>query len=132
MIATDRITAEAMGEFSYILIGSYSHDMQGLTDSYVAHHGTAYDPRFGRADFAYTYNNVQPTVVVVHDVSLINGLAGAAHGGYTTRYATFLFPTLPGCSGRPLWVSLGRSAVTRILPALEPFHPRIVATLPAM
>ncbi|MGH2388939.1 MAG: hypothetical protein ACRDIE_12120 [Chloroflexota bacterium] len=130
MIAADRISAEAMGEFSYILISSYSHDMQGLTDSYVAHHGTAYDPRFGRADFAYTYNQVQPTVIVVHDVSLLSGLAAAAHGGYAARYATFLFPTLPGCSGRPMWVSLDRNAVTRLLPALAPFHPQIVAALP--
>jgi hypothetical protein len=79
---------------------------------------------------ADTYNNVQPTVIVVHDVSLITGLASVSHGGYAGRYATFLFPTLPGCYNRPMWLSLSRRAAPRILPSLEPFHPQSVVTLP--
>ncbi|HXT37451.1 MAG TPA: hypothetical protein VN837_17900 [Chloroflexota bacterium] len=131
MNATDRTSSEVLGEFSTILIANYSHDLQGLTDSYVAHHGTTYNPRFGTADFPYTYQKIRPEIIVVHDVTLITGLVAIAHGGYTKRYATFLFPTLPGCASRPVWVSLSRNVESRILPALTPFHPQVVTTFPS-
>ncbi len=128
LLPTDRITPEALGLMSYKLPDLYSHDHLGLTDSYIAHHGTVYVPRFGKSEPAYTYYTVRPELVIVHNgFGLLSTLARASNGTYNYDYSTYLLTAMaPACEVNTYMISIRKDVDTRILPAFAQLEPQRV------
>ncbi len=116
----DRIASEAIGIFSYDLPNTYSSDLDGLTDRTIASHGDLYIRQIGRMDPAYTFHTVRPTVIVARfHFDVVRVLAGASGGRYNADYATYEILGGDGCTGLRPVISIQRSQVARLLPALS-------------
>jgi arabinofuranosyltransferase len=126
----DRVSPEVLGLFSYILADTYSHDMLGLTDRYVASHGTLYSPTYGKIDPEYTFHFIKPTLLVFHSSlrALPMWIAQASGGRYNDEYATYQlgFPVGSGCEDKRLFISLRSDSVARLLPTLAALGPQRV------
>ncbi|MBV8719646.1 MAG: hypothetical protein JOZ65_31625 [Chloroflexi bacterium] len=128
LVPGDKVAPEALGEFSYILSDTYSHDMLGLTDSYLARYGTFYIPMFGKEDLTYTYTHIHPEVFISHTQDAKGSLAQFARAvgpEFDSEYSTFRFPSLEGCDR--ISMSVSRESADRIVPALQPLNPRLIS-----
>ncbi|HEY6881833.1 MAG TPA: hypothetical protein VI299_27585 [Polyangiales bacterium] len=94
----DVVATEAIGLIGYELPEIYVHDPMGLTDAYVARHGT-YLPRIGRVDYAYTYQKMHPGVVLLHqDDMFMPALAAASGGRFASEYRAYYVDQGAPCS----------------------------------
>jgi arabinofuranosyltransferase len=118
--AGDKVSAEAIGVFSYLLPATYSHDMLGLTDAYVAKQGTIYHQQYGKAAPAYTYYNVQPTLIIVHSgFGHLKPMAETSQGRYNKTYTTYLLRDIDDCANEEIMISIRSESVQRFLPNLQ-------------
>jgi hypothetical protein len=125
---SDSISPEALGLASYLLPRTESFDLLGLTDAFVARHGTIYLSTYGKADPAYTFFVARPHVIVAHDYWLIQALARSARGRYNATYATFRlpFPLVATCE-KHMTVSVLRTALPHLQTALALLRGRRIA-----
>lgn len=120
LLPADKVSSLVLGVFSYALADFYSHDMLGITDAYLAQHGNYYWSRIGKSDFAYSYQQVYPTVVVLHRYGLPDSAMPQVSGGpVKDEYVVFARDEEPYCHELTI---LRRDSVARILPALTKLH----------
>jgi hypothetical protein len=83
----DVVSPEAIGLIGYRLPNVYIHDFNGLTDKHIARHGTTFYPTFGKADYAYTVNQVAPALIVSHSADdHFLKMDAASHGALSRNY----------------------------------------------
>jgi len=83
----DVVSPEAIGLIGYRLPSVYIHDFSGLTDKYVARHGTTFYATFGKSDYAYTVNQVAPALIVTHSAdSHLHEMDADSHGALSRNY----------------------------------------------
>jgi hypothetical protein len=130
LLPSDRVSPEALGVFSYMNPNVYSDDLTGLTNRYVARHGTIYIPRFGKAAPGYTYHTIRPNLIVVQSgFGWLSLLARASDETYNDRYSTYLLASsrMPApCSSETYIVSIRKGSVARMLPAFKALGVRAV------
>jgi hypothetical protein len=107
---------------------TYAHDFLGLTDSYLAQHGTHYWAQIGKSDLAYTYQVIHPTVLVFHSGGgFPNDFFYNSGGKFDNDYAAFTLQGLKACSGTKTILILSRDSLARLLPAVARFDPQPLA-----
>jgi hypothetical protein len=119
----EKVTSESLGLLAFELPDVYVHDLLGLTDEWLAHHGN-FRNIFGRRDYAYTANQVRPLVYVMHSgFDHLQPLRAKTIGrDFNERYETWAVPD----QGIDLMVSMQTEAAGRIRPALARLHARRV------
>jgi hypothetical protein len=126
------VAPEALGYFSYVNPKVYSFDLWGLTNRYVALHGTYYQPQFGKGDGAYTYHEIRPSLIVVQTgtTGFLGLIADAAGPAYDEHYRTYLLSKglneAASCQHRQFAISVRKEHVPRVLPAFRRFEPQPV------
>ncbi len=127
----ERVSAEALGIFAYVLPEAYVHDMLGLTDGYLARRGDRHHPTFGRSDYAYSYHVVRPVFYLLQSRSVVDSLWRASAGKFNDEYLAYELLRLPNsnCDGDYMNVIVHKDSAARIMPTLQDLEPRLV-TLP--
>ena len=60
------LSAEAIGQISYLYPSHYFHDFLGLTDRHIALHGNYFHPQYGKSDYRYTVDQIAPDIIITH------------------------------------------------------------------
>ena len=131
----DRVAVDSTGLFTYMLPNVYFTEITGLTDRYIAQHGTVYVRSFGKRAPGYLYHTVRPNLILVHEEVILSEMVRASKGTYNGEYATYSLTGLPGldspvCPWHSLEISIRKDSVKRILPTLASFKPQPV-TVPS-
>ena len=86
----DVVSAEAIGLIGYRLPSVYIHDFTGLTDKYIAKHGTTFYATAGKAEYAYTVNQIAPALIVTHSAGFhIRRMEAESHGALSRNYLQY-------------------------------------------
>ncbi|MBJ6761778.1 hypothetical protein JGU66_13470 [Myxococcaceae bacterium JPH2] len=127
----DVVAGEGIGLLGFELPDTYIHDILGLTDEHLAHHGTRRN-FYGRSDYRYTANEVRPAVYVLHSgFHHLTPFRENFQGDFNTAYETYDVLRLPGSSTHRMMVSLRADVAERLRPLLSPLNPeRTIVPLP--
>ncbi len=110
----DILAPEVLGFFSYELLANPMHDWLGLVDSYIAHHGTVYYPRFGKADPAYSVDVVAPTLFAfASGPKELAVFQSHTNGRFSQKYDCWQV------TGQPVLLAIRRDRAQAILSALR-------------
>jgi hypothetical protein len=127
----DVVAGEGIGLLGFELPDTYIHDILGLTDEHLAHHGT-HRNIYGRTDYVYTASEVQPAVYVVHSGFFhLSRFRAGFQGDFNAAYETYDVLLPPGSNAHSMMVSLRVDRAERLRPLLGPLHPeRAIVPLP--
>jgi hypothetical protein len=110
----DILAPEVLGFLSYELIDNPMHDWLGLVDSHIAHHGTVFYPRFGKADPAYSVDVVAPTLFAfASGEQQLNVFQSHTGGRFGRKYDCWQV------TGQPVILALRRDREQEILSTLR-------------
>jgi hypothetical protein len=131
LLQEDVVAGEGIGLLGFELPDTYIHDILGLTDEHLAHHGTHRDI-YGRTDYVYTASEVRPAVYVVHSgFHHLSRFRKGFQGDFNAAYETYDVLLPPGANTHWMMVSLRADVAERLRPLLEPLHPeRAIVPLP--
>lgn len=92
----DVLAAEKIGQIGYRLPGIVVHDILGLADAHIARQATAYYPRFGKTNMAYTVGVVKPTLLYMNNgFTYLNTLDAEGRRAFDAHYQILRDPAEP-------------------------------------